>query len=243
MLAVAVMTISVSSAEPLKQDADFSGRIVIDYDDSDSSAGSFTFIYSYPCIDESEPDAYIVNSFYREQVEMDETNMLFFADGYASVGQPVVKNISYRLTCNNDDYFSVLLIQELTIGEDLRITWEGNTFSRTGSGTGTTFDLPRLLGILDDTEQDEYMIERQGEKAAEIVLEIILDQIMDNPGRIKYLDDITYDYLYDTVFPHEDFYLDKNGDPVFFVNPGIIADESAGFILFPIPLDDILDEL
>ena len=242
--AVLLLVSSLAISEPLKQTEDYSGIVVISYDEMDPSAGSFTFKYCYPCIDDAEPDAYIVNSFYREQIEMDETNMQFFADGYAGTGQSVVKDISYRVTCNNDQYFSLLMTQELKIGEEIRISWEGNTFSRKSGGIGITIDLPRLLGILDEDEQDEYLIDRQSEKAAEIVLDIILGRILDNPDGLPYFDDIiTYDYLYDTVFPHEDFYLETNGNPVFFVNPGIVADESEGFILFPISLEDILDEL
>ena len=243
VLLLSFLICSVSLADPLKLTDDFSGKIVVNYDETDPSAGSFTFVYSYPCIDESEPDAYIVNSFYREQMDMDETNMLFFADGYSDAGVSAVKAISYQITCNNDQYFSVLMIQNLSVGNNDRTIWEGNTFSRKSGGLGTTFDLPLLLGILDDAEQDEYLIERQSEKAADIVLEMILKMIDENPENLPYFDNITYEYLYDTVFPHEDFYLDDTGNPVFYVNPGIVADESLGFLLFPVLLEDIVDEL
>lgn len=232
-----------AAADPMKQTDDYSGSIFIPYDTSDPAAGSFTFSWHYPCIDESEPDANIVNGFYLNQVDMDDTNMRFFADGYADSGETVLKDISYTVTCNNDEFFSVLVVQNLTVGDRHRIIWSGNTFSRKHGEVGSTFDLPRLLGILDGGELDDYMIERQSEKAADIVLEMIMDRIFDNPDDIPYYSDITYEYLQSSFSPHEDFYLNDEGDPVFYISPGSVADESAGYLVFPLSLDDILDEL
>ena len=243
ILLMSLLIIFCVYADPLNQDDDYSGVLVILYDETDPEAGSFTFSWKYPRISESELDADIVNGFYLEQIDMDETNMRFFADGYADSGESVVKEISYTVTCNNDDYFSVLLVQNLSVGERHRIIWSGNTFSRKHGEVGAAFDLPRLLGILEGAEQDEYMIDRQSDKASDIVLEIIMDRIFENPDDLPYYDEVTFDYLQLYISPQEDFYLDENGDPVFFVSPGTIADESLGYIVFPVSLEDILDEL
>lgn len=240
---VLLLVTSVSMAAPMKQAEDFSGSIVIPYDEDNPEAGAFTFIYCYPCIDESEPDANIVNSFYREQMDMDETNMRFFADGYAASGIPVVKEISYRITCNNNDFFSVLTVQHLQTGDNDRLIWSGNTFSRRSGEVGSTYDLPRLLGLLSESEQDEFLIERQADKAADVVVELIMEMILDNPDDLPYHYDITFDTLMNYVYPQEDFYLDETGNPVFFAAPGTVADEAEGYMVFPIPLQDILDEL
>ena len=243
IFAVLCSVVFSASADPLKQTDDFADTIVIPYDDNDTSAGSFTFSFRYPHIDESEADVNVVNSFYLEQIEMDETNMLFLADGYAVSGESVIKDISYELKCNNDDYFSVLIVQNLTVGERRRIIWSGNTFSRHNGEVGATFDLPRLLGILSESELDDDMIDHQAEKAEDIVLEFIMDQIFENPEDIPYFDEVTFDYLKTYVSPQTDFFLDGNGDPVFFISPGVIAEESMGYLVFPIPLDDIVNEL
>ena len=47
-------------------------------------------------------------------------------------------------------------------------------------------------------------------------------------------------------FPEENFYLDENGDPVFYLQPGDVFEEvpeGMELLTFPIPLEDILDEL
>ncbi len=243
VLLLIIVFLFPAEAGSLKQSEDYSGTIVIYYDDSDPSAGSFTFTWRYPCIDGSEPDADIVNSFYLEQIEMDESNMQFFADGYSENGESVLKEVSYTVTCNNDDYFSVLLTQNLSVGERRRTLCTGNTFSRRNGEIGAAFDLPRLLGILDSAELDDYMVERQSEKATDIVLEMIMDQIFENPDNIPYFDDITFDYLLEHISPQEDFFLDENADPVFYITPGMVADDSAGYLFFTVPLEDIADEL
>ena len=50
--------------------------------------------------------------------------------------------------------------------------------------------------------------------------------------------------LFASVFyPEEDFYLDEAGDPVFYFQAGSIAPAEEGVLRFPIPLEDLLDEL
>lgn len=58
-----------------------------------------------------------------------------------------------------------------------------------------------------------------------------------------YLPDISYDLFQDMFFPEEDFYLDETGNPVFFVQPGILTPEEDGVLLFPVSLEFILDEI
>ncbi len=240
---IIIHLVSLSAcAEPLRLADDYQGKIVIPYD-TDPSSGSFVFSYRYPCIDPSEEDASIVNSFYLEQIDMDESNMQFFADGYAETGESVSKEVHYQITCNNDDYFSVLIIQDLAVSDHKRTIWSGNTFSRNNGEIGSAFDLPRILGILDSQELDDDRIEYQSEKAEDIVLEMMMDRIFENPDNIPYFPDVTYLYLKSYVSPKEDFYLDESGNPVFFIVPGVVADESEGYLEYPILLEDIMDEL
>ena len=132
---------------------------------------------------------------------------------------------------------------ESVIGDMVRCVWTGHTFSRQDGLSDATFDLPRLLGILKAGEQDEYQLARQTEKAGRIVREMIMDQIAENPGSLPYFDDFTEEDLLDVFYPEEDFYLNADGNPVFYLEPGIAAEESAGYLVFPVRLEDIADEL
>ena len=56
----------------------------------------------------------------------------------------------------------------------------------------------------------------------------------------------TEEDLSTVFFPEENFYLDENGDPVFYLQPGDVFEEvpeGMELLTFPIPLEDIRDEL
>ena len=69
--------------------------------------------------------------------------------------------------------------------------------------------------------------------------------IEENEAGIDY-GGLTREDLTTVFFPEESFYLDENGDPVFYMQPGDIFEvipEGMDLLIFPIPLEDILDEL
>ena len=245
LLAFLVILFSAGAAlaDPLVLDSDLNDTLIVLYNPDDPSAGSYTYSYRYPHVSENEPDAGKINPFYEDQVSMLETNIHFMADGYMGSGESVTVNVAYELTCNNDLYFSVLIRRDSVIGDAVRTVLTGHTFSRQDGLSDATFDLPRMLGILNAGEQDEYQLARQTEKASRIVREFIMDQIAENRGGLPYYEDFTEADLLDVFYPEDDFYLDADGNPVFYLEPGIAADESAGYLFFPVRLEDILDEL
>ena len=230
-------------ADPLEMDSDLADTLIVLYDPDNPSAGSYTYSYRYPHISENEPDADRVNPFYADLVYTLETNIHFMADGYLDSGKSVSVSVTYECTCNNDRFFSVLIRKDSLIGDTVRTVWTGNTFSRQDGLADATFDLPRMLGILNAGEQDEYQLTRQTEKASRIVRKMIVDRIAENPDGLPYYEDFSEEDLLDVFYPEEDFYLDQAGNPVFYLEPGIAADESAGYLVFPISLEDIDDEL
>ena len=240
---VVIFSAGAVLADPLSLDSDLTDTLTVLYNPDDPSAGSYTYTYRYPHVSEDEPDAGKINPFYADQVYTLETNIHFMADGYVDSGENVTVDVSYELTCNNDRFFSVLVRKDSVIGDFVRTVWTGHTFSREGDSSDATFDLPRMLGILSMGEQDEYQLARQTEKASRIVREIIADSIAENRDGIPYYDDFSEEDLLDVFYPEDDFYLDADGNPVFYLEPGIAADESAGYLFFPVPLEDILDEL
>ena len=56
-------------------------------------------------------------------------------------------------------------------------------------------------------------------------------------------DDLTREELEAQFYPEEDFYLDENGNPVFYVQPSYIASSAEGVLTFPFTLEELLDEL
>jgi hypothetical protein len=92
---------------------------------------------------------------------------------------------TYEVTCNNDDYFSVLIRTEKKWADHLRIGWKGQVFSRK-QGMGATCTLPTLLGILAPDENEEWIQDYQTEKADELVRDMVWDMIEENEAGIDY---------------------------------------------------------
>ena len=243
VLAAFLLAVLPALADPLPLDEDLTETIVVPCDDNDPSAGSYTYSFRFPRISADDPDASLINSFYTSRQEELETNVYFLADGYADANKTAATTVTYQVTCNNDDFFSVLITTDFQSEDYAWTTWQGNTFSRKKGTLDATFDLARLLGLVEASDQDEYQQSKQTEKATLIVRELVMDQIRKNRDQIPFFENLSEEDLEYAFSPEEDFYLDENGDPVFFVAPGTIADESMGYLIFPIPLEDIEDEL
>jgi len=90
--------------------------------------------------------------------------------------------------------------------------------------------------------RDTWLQERQTEKADACVRALIWERIEDNPEDLPYFDTFTEEDLARIFYPEEDFYLDENGNPVFYLQPGF-AMEGGGLTEIPITLEEILDEM
>ena len=231
-----------SSADPLSLKEDYANSILIPFDESNPSAGSFAYSYRFPHVDEQEEGGMAISTFYQNLAEYLETFTIPMDRQNAAEGEIVSTAEDYEITCNNDEFFSVLIRRERS-GDRSGVIWEAHVFSRKHSNPDNTYTLPKLLEMLSADENDEWLQERQTRKANTIVREMVWDMIRDNEQGIPYYNDYQEAYLEEDLEPEQDYFLDQNGDPVFFINPGYAAPESAGLLLFPIPLEDILDEL
>ena len=162
---------------------------------------------------------------------------------FESSFNPGTTTITYSVTCNNDDYFSVLVHTVRSSEEQSSEHWDGQVFSRKNGSPGQTWTLPRLLGTLAQNENDSWLQERQTEKADKLLVDMVWELIEDNEEEIDYFPDFTKEQLSHSFFPEENFYLDDTGNPVFYIQPGVAAPETAGLLTYSIPLEDILDEL
>ena len=109
---------------------------------------------------------------------------------------------------------------------------------------GSATNLPRFLGLLSDSETDEWLLERQKEKADALIRKMVWHRLtaLASNGTILLNPEMTEETLDWSFYPEEDFYLNANGDPVFFLQPGIVSDDSDR-IDFPFTVAEIDDEL
>ena len=221
-------------ADPLPLLEDYTDEIIQAIDEDDPSAGKLVYTYRYPHVDEEAEGGAEINAFFEDLISLSE-----FQLGY----NPGTTTIDYTVTCNNDDYFSILVKTVKTAEEQSLEYWDGYAFSRKYGSPGQTWTLPRLLGTLKQNENDTWLQDRQTEKADAIVVDLVWDLIEDNEQGIDYFPEFTKEELSHVFFPEENFYLDDTGNPVFYIQPGIAAPETAGLLTYSISLEDILDEL
>ena len=241
LLAFLLISLQVM-AEPLPLLEDYAEDIVEPYDENDPSAGVFSYSYRYPHVDETADGGTGINVFYLDLIDYElGFTVPIIQDAFEGSDSTTV--ITYTITCNNDDCFSVLIRKEENNPDVSRVYWTGNVFLRSSGDTGYTSTLPQLLGILAADENDVWLQDRQTAKADALVREMVWDMIESNLSGIDYDAGFTEEELSAVFFPEEDFYMDETGNPVFFLQPGVAAPEDAGLLTFPIPLEDILDEL
>ena len=240
------LLMSSALADPFVLGDDWAEDIVELYDEEDPSAGTFRYSYRYPHIDESDEEGDGINEFYDYLISNELSFYIEMARDSFVEGVDSTTVITYTVTCNNDDYFSVLIRKEENTSDRTGTFWEGHVFLRNDPNPGFTNTLPQYLGILDAAETDEWLQERQTGRADDLIREMVWEMIEENEAGIEYSAGFTEEKLSRVFFPEEDFYLDENGDTVFFLQPGDVYDEvpeGADLITFPISREDILDEL
>jgi len=235
---------SVALGDPLPLTEDLAETMVFRYDEENPDSPAFEYAYVFPRADESDPTAYLINEYYDYQAR-DTADFTFpiLADYYQGTGMAASIHITYEVTCNNDEYFSVLLKHEETFDGRTTLIWEGHVFSRLHGVPGSTYTLPELLGFLSADENDSWLEERQTAKADTLIRDTVWRRIQDNPEGIPYYEDLDQEAFSAFFIPEEDFYLDESGNPVFFLQPGNAAPESAGLLTFPLSVEDILDDM
>ena len=231
-------TASAAAAEPLRLAEDLRDEIRIGLNGN----ADYVYAYCYPQADPEDPSAELINTFY--QYLADDAagfEVPMNADYYKSLNpqEDVTVRISYTVTCNNDDFFSALIHTE----QDGLSVWKGHTFSRKGLKPGMSVALPYLLGLLESGETDTWLQDRQTARANELIRGLVWENLEERDGKDLELnsemreEDLEYGF-----FPEEDFYLDAEGEPVFYLQPGFAA-EGDGCVTVPISLETILDEM
>ena len=237
--------VTFACADPLPLLEDYAEDMVLSVDENDPSAGTFRYSYRYPHVDGESEGGANINVFYQDLIDYTISFTIpMNRDAYEGSDASTV--ITYTVTCNNDDYFSVLVRTEWANPDRNLVLWEGQVVSRKNGSPGLTYTLPKLLGTLASNESDTWLQDRQTEKADNLIRQMVWEQIEDNPEGIAYDPSLTEETLAAVFFPEQDFYLDEDGNPVFYLQPGdVLADAAEGAepVRFPLSLEDILDEL
>ena len=116
---------------------------------------------------------------------------------------------------------------------------------------GSLTSLPKLLGVLDAGESDEYVEDRKSNKIWEVICNLLWNKIQENTDGFEFDPFLTREDLEFIITPEysldQDFYVDENGDVIFFILSRFVLTEEAaeetGFVPFRITLEEIDDEM
>lgn len=205
----------------------------------------YVYRYSYPTVEGVGELPNMINGTYTYLVE---DALAFTVPINAESLEPsdiqASTTITHEITCYDSQYLSVKLTTTSFLGASAVTIMTGHTYALTGAKAGTVVSLPYLLGILDMDEEDEWLKNRQTQKADAcvrgLVWEIIQEQMADGAA---YDPDLDEELLAAVFYPEEDFYLDQYGNPVFFLQEATIAPASEGILLFPFTMEELLDEI
>lgn len=208
---------------------------------------TYLYRFSYPQIAGESDVAAIINTTYHytadDTLGFEAPMNAGLTDGAA---YPTRINVSFEITCQTADYLSVLVTKVIDRGTSQSTLITGHVFALTGDRAGEIISLPYLLGILTHADQtDTWLADRQTAKADECIREMLWETIQEQmaDGAYPFFDELLYEEFEASFYPEEDFYLDENGNPIFYLQPNAIADPEAGALLYPLTLEDIFDEL
>lgn len=186
-----------------------------------------TLRYSYPQFQAEKETDEAINAYY-QALSRDMENLT----------EPVDALISFEIEHNSDRYVSVVLTSTTFGGGGESVSLSADTFARDGLYAGQPVSLSQVLGL--EEEGDELS---DGESVAERLAYDLVWRIVERDSQNAdgdYLDGLTQEQVRAAFSPESDFYLDGDGNVVFFIQPGEIAGEIAGVLRFPFAPAELL---
>lgn len=245
LLTLALLPVSGMTEAPLSFTDDLSVQYTWPEGSSPENA-SYIYRATYPQIAGESNTALTINQVF--QYEASDA-LGFEAPMIGSSHDPtdgqMQVTIDYEVTHLSDSFLSVRIDKQITVGNETSLIIKGYTFGFTGARAGTVTSLPYLLGILEENETDEWLIDRQiarTDACARDLVWLLIEKDMKKKDSAIY-NDLTFEEFECGFYPEEDFYLDEEGRLIFFLQEGVVAPPEAGPFHYIITLDELLDEI
>lgn len=204
---------------------------------------NYVFRYAYPQFEAVAETDRAINAYYQAVSQDMASNMgeqnaeeaeLTHEEGMP----PAYTEIAWQIMLNNERYVSVMLTARQFLGNAESEMVSADTFARDGLYAGQPITLSQVLGL--EQEGDELSTEESiAEKLAYRLVWEIVERDMQNVDA-DYLDGLNEESLRAAFSPETDFYLDADGNVVFFIQAGSIAGEVAGVLTYPFAPAELL---
>ncbi len=186
-----------------------------------------TVAFSLPQLTAQSPQAEKINSYYKDMAAALETG------GDLQDGEN--RQISFALTYEDGQYLCFLLT-ETTLGGNVESEQlSADVFSLDGLYAGERIMLSQYLGL---EQADASSTSLAADMAYRLVWQIVEQQAQNADS--DYLDGLTGESIRGAFNPETDFYLDQDGNVVFFIQSGLIAGEIAGVLQYPFAPAELL---
>ena len=238
---------AAAAAEPLTMLPDLEGTLCWP-EGTDADSAIFVYTFRYPQVAGEGDTEEAINRFYADEAE-------YAADfSVAMRGEEILDtsvqsrtDVTCRVTANDEDYFSVLVIADSTLEGARIVNVTAQVFSRDTAKPGRMMTLPYLLDILEEDSSDDWQREHQTERAEALVRALVWEDLERRREAGEAVPEtLTEESLAEVFFPEEDFYWDgETGEIVFFLQPYLNAADMAtdDFYTFSFDIDDLIDEL
>ncbi len=233
MATPAALAQSAVETQPLSGEIDFPAG-------ADAASAAYSFRYACPQF-EAQTDADKAINAYFASVAADMAaaapGAAAAAGGLPAAGSPAYyTQVDYRVTANTDDFLSVLLTSRQYLGNTETENWTAAVFARDGVYAGQPVSLSQAMGLEQDAAADG------GSYASGLVYGLVWQIIGEQQASLarNYYPELTFAALESAFSPESDFYLDGDGNFVFFIQSGEVAGEVEGILTYPFSLAELL---
>lgn len=204
---------------------------------------SYLFRYSFPqFIAESEADQAINAYFQAVAQDMKSEMEASLTDDAQTLdmmgGSPALTELDFEVMLNDAHYLSVVQSARELSGNTESDSIFATTFARDGLYEGQPITLSQVLGL--EQEGDE-LTNAEG-IAQKLAYKLVWEIVQRDSENIEadYLDGLSEETLRQAFDPETDFYMDADGNIVFFIQSGTIAGNIAGILTYPFAPAEIL---
>lgn len=205
---------------------------------------AYVYRYQFPVFSEDCSDT--INAVYTYEAEY-IANFTTPVNGemYGAGAEQYSTELTCTVTGLSEDYVSVQLLYTEVTGPEPTLHMAAHVFALTGSKAGTVISLPYCLGALKMDENDEWLIDRQTRKCDACVRRLVWEDLQERAARglVTLYDDADEEFLEGCFYPEEDFFINDEGDFVFFLQPDSMCQAVDGIVTFTYSREDLLDEL
>lgn len=151
---------------------------------------------------------------------------------------PYSAELEYQITASTEHYLSVTLSNKQFLGYAESESLQANVFARDGVYAGQMVSLSQVMGL--EQEGDEF--DAGASYASQLVYKLVWQIIQQQSASLQkdFIEGLTQEQLQAQFTPETDFYLDGDGNLVFFIQSGTIAGEVEGILTYPFAMAELL---